>query len=77
MSLITSLRPYQVPRPQVFTVGFEIDIPMLTGALDARFEVIGAAPCSLLSVSLSASQSLYSRRGTLIGVGGNAENVSV
>jgi hypothetical protein len=42
--------------------------------LDARFEVIGA-PYSLLSVSLSASQRLYTRRGTLVGVSGKAENV--
>lgn len=49
---------------------------MFTGFLDARFEVIGSAPYSLLSVSLSASQNLYTRRGTLVGVGGNAENVS-
>ena len=43
--------------------------------LDARFEVLGA-PYSLLSVSLSASQQLYTRRGTLVGVSGKAENVS-
>ena len=43
--------------------------------LDARFEVLGA-PYSLLSVSLSASQKLYTRRGTLVGVNGKAENVS-
>lgn len=49
---------------------------MLTVFLDARFEVIGSAPYSLLSVSLSASQNLYTRRGTLVGVGGNVENVS-
>lgn len=42
--------------------------------LDARFEVIGA-PYSLLSVSLSASQKLYTRRGTLVGVSGKVENV--
>ena len=42
---------------------------------DARFEVLGA-PYSLLSVSLSASQKLFTRRGTLVGVGGKAENVS-
>lgn len=43
--------------------------------LDARFEVLGA-PYSLLSVSLSASQKLYTRRGTLVGVSGKTENVS-
>ncbi len=42
---------------------------------DARFEVLGS-PYSLLSVSLSASQNLYTRRGTLVGVSGHAENVS-
>ncbi|KAL3426233.1 hypothetical protein PVAG01_03024 [Phlyctema vagabunda] len=40
---------------------------------DARFEVIGA-PYSLLSVSLSASQRLYTRRGTLVGLSGKGEN---
>lgn len=44
--------------------------------LDARFEVLGA-PYSLLSVSLSASQKLYTRRGTLVGVSGKAENVRI
>lgn len=42
--------------------------------LDARFEVLGA-PYSLLSVSLSASQKLFTRKGTLVAVGGKAENV--
>ncbi|KAF2807787.1 uncharacterized protein BDZ99DRAFT_572686 [Mytilinidion resinicola] len=42
-------------------------------APDARFEVIGS-PFSLLSVSLSASENLYTRRGTLVGVSGAAEN---
>ena len=41
---------------------------------DAKFEVLGA-PYSLLSASLSASQILYTRRGTLVGVSGKAENV--
>jgi hypothetical protein len=43
--------------------------------LDARFEVLGT-PYSLLSVSLSASQKLFTRKGTLVGVSGKAENVS-
>ena len=47
---------------------------ILTSA-DARFEVLGA-PYSLLSASLSASQTLYTRRGTLVGLSGKAENVS-
>lgn len=42
--------------------------------IDARFDVIGA-PYSLLSVSLSASQNLYTRRGTLVGLSGKADNV--
>ncbi|KAF1940737.1 hypothetical protein EJ02DRAFT_445297 [Clathrospora elynae] len=40
---------------------------------DARFEVIGT-PFSLLSVSLAASQTLYTRRGTLVGLSGKSEN---
>jgi hypothetical protein len=44
--------------------------------VDARFEVLGA-PYSLLSVSLSASQKLYTRRGTLVGVSGKSENVGL
>lgn len=42
---------------------------------DARFEVLGA-PFSLLSASISASQNLYTRKGTLVGFNGKAENVS-
>ncbi|KAL8646993.1 MAG: hypothetical protein Q9210_005817 [Variospora velana] len=46
-----------------------------TGATtpDVRFEV-SDSPLPLLNVSLSASQNLYTRRGTLVGVGGKAEN---
>ncbi|KJZ76753.1 Altered inheritance of mitochondria protein 24 [Hirsutella minnesotensis 3608] len=40
---------------------------------DARFEVLGS-PYSLLSVTLSASQRLYTRRGTLVAVAGKPEN---
>ncbi|KAI1826630.1 mitochondrial biogenesis AIM24-domain-containing protein [Xylaria intraflava] len=40
---------------------------------DARFEVLGT-PYSLLSVTLSASQRLYTRRGTLVAVSGKPEN---
>ncbi|KAH6606194.1 hypothetical protein Trco_005347 [Trichoderma cornu-damae] len=46
----------------------------LRDTADARFEVIGS-PYSLLSVSLSASQRLYTRRGTLVAVAGNPDNV--
>jgi hypothetical protein len=44
--------------------------------LDAKFEVLGA-PFSLLSVQLSPSQNLYTRRGTLVAVSGKPENVRV
>ncbi|RKF59360.1 Altered inheritance of mitochondria protein 24, mitochondrial [Erysiphe neolycopersici] len=40
---------------------------------DAKFEVLGS-PYSILSVSLSASQILYTQRGTLIGIHGKPEN---
>ncbi|KAF2640008.1 hypothetical protein P280DRAFT_401695 [Massarina eburnea CBS 473.64] len=40
---------------------------------DARFEVVGS-PFSLLSVSLAASQTLYTRRGTLVGLSGKPEH---
>ncbi|OAA59580.1 mitochondrial protein [Niveomyces insectorum RCEF 264] len=40
---------------------------------DARFEVLGS-PYSLLSVALSASQPLYTRRGTLVAVAGKVAN---
>lgn len=43
--------------------------------VDARFEVLGT-PYSLLSVTLSASQKLYTRRGTLVTVAGKVQNVS-
>lgn len=42
--------------------------------VDARFEVLGT-PFSLLSASISASQNLYTRKGTLVGFNGQAENV--
>ncbi|PWY88425.1 hypothetical protein BO70DRAFT_359863 [Aspergillus heteromorphus CBS 117.55] len=48
--------------------------PSSAQSADARFDVIGA-PYSLLSVSLSASQNLYTRRGTLVGLSGKADNV--
>ncbi|KAL2267992.1 hypothetical protein VTJ83DRAFT_2838 [Remersonia thermophila] len=40
---------------------------------DAQFEILGS-PYSLLSVTLSASQRLYTRRGTLVSVAGQVEN---
>lgn len=47
--------------------------PADSSSPDARFEVLGS-PASLLSVTLSASQNLYTRRGTLVGVSGTPEN---
>ncbi|OQO04443.1 hypothetical protein B0A48_09365 [Cryoendolithus antarcticus] len=43
-----------------------------TGA-DARFEVL-SSPFSLLSASISASQNLYARKGTLVGFNGKPED---
>ncbi|RJE20656.1 hypothetical protein PHISCL_06999 [Aspergillus sclerotialis] len=51
-----------------------VSTPNSVESRDARFEVIGA-PHSLLSVSLSASQNLFTRRGTLVGLSGKADNV--
>ncbi|KAJ5779750.1 Mitochondrial biogenesis protein AIM24 [Penicillium paradoxum] len=48
--------------------------PTSVESRDARFDVVGA-PYSLLSVSLSASQKLYTRRGTLVGLSGKPDNV--
>lgn len=47
--------------------------PLTRPRADARFEILGS-PYSLLSVSLSASQNLYTRRGTLVSVAGKVEN---
>ncbi|KAL8832402.1 MAG: hypothetical protein Q9191_000274 [Dirinaria sp. TL-2023a] len=43
------------------------------GTSDATFSII-ASPDPLLSVSLSPSHNLYTRRGTLVGVSGKTEN---
>ncbi|KAJ0420183.1 mitochondrial biogenesis AIM24-domain-containing protein [Aspergillus carlsbadensis] len=51
-----------------------VDTPSSAESADARFDVVGA-PYSLLSVSLSASQNLYTRQGTLVGLSGKADNV--
>ena len=45
----------------------------LTCSTDARFEVLGASS-SLLSASISASQVLHTRKGTLVGFNGTPEN---
>jgi hypothetical protein len=44
--------------------------------VDARFEVL-SSPFSLLSASISASQNLYTRKGTLVGFNGKPENVGL
>ena len=49
--------------------------PPLPPPTDARFEILGS-PYSLLSVSLSASQNLYTRRGTLVSVAGKVDNAT-
>ncbi|KAF2147010.1 uncharacterized protein K452DRAFT_217962 [Aplosporella prunicola CBS 121167] len=59
--------------PASTTPSFDQDVAAASSTADARFEVLGA-PYSLLSVSLSASQNLYTRRGTLVAVNGKAEN---
>ncbi|KAL9624303.1 MAG: hypothetical protein Q9160_001550 [Pyrenula sp. 1 TL-2023] len=51
-----------------------LDSLKLMKLLDASFEVLGA-PYSLLSISLSPSQELYTRRGTLVGLHGDADGV--
>ncbi len=68
----SSIDPSWDPAGKIPIGAFSVDMLIY---LDARFEVLGA-PYSLLSVSLSASQKLYTRRGTLVGVSGKAENVS-
>jgi len=42
--------------------------------IEPKFEVVGNV-CSLLNVSMPASWPLYTRRGTLVSVRGNIENV--
>lgn len=46
--------------------------PGSVSSADAKFHVVGA-PYSMLSVCLSASQTLHTRRGTLVGLSGKAE----
>ncbi|KAI1139105.1 mitochondrial biogenesis AIM24-domain-containing protein [Hypoxylon sp. FL0543] len=59
--------------PRLGGDAFGTSIAVSRDVADARFEVLGA-PYSLLSVSLSASQRLYTRRGTLVAVSGKAQN---
>lgn len=49
---------------------------MLIVSTDATFDIL-ASPDPLLSVSLSPSQNLYTRRGTLVGASGNVDNVRI
>jgi hypothetical protein len=44
--------------------------------LDARFEVLGGS-FSLLSANISASQHLYTRKGSLVGFNGKPDNVRI
>jgi len=62
--------------PSTTTPNIETTAPDSTTSAsspDARFEVLGSTS-SLLSISLSASQTLFTRRGTLVGVSGQPEN---
>ncbi|KAF2195124.1 hypothetical protein K469DRAFT_681479 [Zopfia rhizophila CBS 207.26] len=67
---ITSTAPSD---PTVDPVVQSSSAPSSIPSPDARFEVVGS-PFSLLSVHLAASQHLYTRRGTLVGLSGKVEN---
>lgn len=54
-------------------IGTPIQLSVAKSSSDARFEVVGS-PFSMLSVDLAASQNLYTRRGTLVGLSGKVEN---
>lgn len=64
-----SLRQVLVCRPEPF---FPCNLS-LTSLPDATFEVLGS-PYSLLSVTLSPSQDLHTRRGSLLGFSGTPDN---
>ncbi|KAI1505080.1 mitochondrial biogenesis AIM24-domain-containing protein [Biscogniauxia marginata] len=68
---ISSTPTTESPRLEGDPFGTPIDTS--SDVADARFEVLGS-PYSLLSVSLSASQRLYTRRGTLVAVSGKPQN---
>lgn len=59
--------------PRVTSDAFGASFDSSRDMADARFEVLGS-PYSMLSVTLSASQKLYTRRGTLVGVAGKPDN---
>ena len=69
-------RSIDVDSAGILPVTASYGLPTNMFTLDARFEVLGA-PYSLLSVSLSASQKLYTRRGTLVAVSGKSEHVCI
>lgn len=52
---------------------FAAPVDASSDVADAQFQVLGTS-ASLLSVTLSASQRLYTRRGTLVAVSGKAQN---
>ncbi|PNY25210.1 Altered inheritance of mitochondria protein 24, mitochondrial [Tolypocladium capitatum] len=59
--------------PRIGGDAFGAPVETTRDMADARFEVLGS-PYSLLSVTLSASQKLYTRRGTLVAVAGKPDN---
>ncbi|ORY77684.1 mitochondrial biogenesis AIM24-domain-containing protein [Protomyces lactucae-debilis] len=65
--------------PQSTNGAFKIDLPNLSGAGPfgevPKFEVIGS-PFSLLNASIPAEAVLYTRRGTLVGINGDAKNLT-
>ncbi|KAF1816237.1 hypothetical protein P152DRAFT_454493 [Eremomyces bilateralis CBS 781.70] len=69
-----NFRIASIPASETRDIGIQsASEPASSTRPDARFEVLGT-PSSLLSVSLSASQELFTRRGTLVGVSGKAES---
>lgn len=57
--------------------GIQITSPLLvecTDCIEPKFEVIGNV-CSLLNVTIPAAWPLYTRRGTLVSMRGQIENV--
>ncbi|KAF2007667.1 hypothetical protein P154DRAFT_418695 [Amniculicola lignicola CBS 123094] len=70
---ITATAPSSGPDPELQFSSSPTAAPIPSPALDARFEVVGS-PFSLLSVTLAASQNLFTRRGTLVGFSGKVEN---
>ncbi|TPX25504.1 Altered inheritance of mitochondria protein 24, mitochondrial [Coccidioides immitis] len=71
-----SIQPVPSVEPNTINASYlpAATTPSSVTSPDASFEVLGS-PYSLLSVSLSASQNLYTRRGTLVGLTGKSENV--